>query len=625
VVCVCLFVAGTASAQLEYVVKGVDDPLRDNILSHVDVVQFGQRSSLSQKDADKVADQAEDRARVALRPYGYYQPQISTRVIRHPDRPPVVELSVDRGPPIIIREMRFDVTGPGSGQREVKEWRDRWPFRQGDILDQTVWEQQKQEGLEAARAQGYLAAAYSTHSLELDLEQNSAKIQLVLDTGPRYVFGDIDYGEHVLRPGIVEGIPRFGKGNYYTAVLMDRFRMDLWRTGWFTDIEVREIVRDDQDPPVVDLALNLETDKRSYYQGALGFGSDTGIRLNGQWSRHPMSSRGDRVDVGVGWRNVDDEYAIRGTYRIPRKNKVRQFWTTDLVLKFENQDLEVKREEEDEDFIKLANGNIDEQHIRMGRLKIRNRSGGYQQLFENIFVQYLRSQRAFEPIVSPVLSINAVTDSGFDRLLNGLDNVWSVGLDLDRVGIQGKEFATRGHRDRAWAFTSVNAGEAEVDFWQIYLSTRRSYVYGDRWKFIVRAELGYSDAFVEEVFLNPGGQELALSVTRLPNFYRFKAGGSTSVRGYGFEQLSNNNMGSNNIATASAEIEFKVFNKWAGAVFFDIGNAFNDVKDADLKRGVGIGFRWYSIAGPIRVDFARAIDFEGKPWRLHFSIGTPLL
>ena len=84
-------------------------------------------------------------------------------------------------------------------------------------------------------------------------------------------------------------------------------------------------------------------------------------------------------------------------------------------------------------------------------------------------------------------------------------------------------------------------------------------------------------------------------------------------------------MGSNNIATASAEVEFKVFDKWSAALFFDIGNAFNDFDDADLKKGAGIGIRWYSIAGPIRVDIAQALDFEGNPWRVHFTIGTPLL
>ena len=98
-----------------------------------------------------------------------------------------------------------------------------------------------------------------------------------------------------------------------------------------------------------------------------------------------------------------------------------------------------------------------------------------------------------------------------------------------------------------------------------------------------------------------------------------------SVRGYGFEQLSNNDVGSNHIVTASVEAEYRVLRSWSVAAFADIGNAFNDGKDPDLKRGAGAGIRWYSIVGEVRVDIAQALDFEGRPWRLHVTIGTPLL
>jgi len=69
----------------------------------------------------------------------------------------------------------------------------------------------------------------------------------------------------------------------------------------------------------------------------------------------------------------------------------------------------------------------------------------------------------------------------------------------------------------------------------------------------------------------------------------------------------------------------KFLDNWSAALFIDIGNAFNDWSNPELKKGVGIGIRWYSIAGPIRVDVAKALDRIDKPWRLHFTIGTPLL
>ena len=134
-----------------------------------------------------------------------------------------------------------------------------------------------------------------------------------------------------------------------------------------------------------------------------------------------------------------------------------------------------------------------------------------------------------------------------------------------------------------------------------------------------------SKAEVDTVNYGPVDDSIELSITRLPSFYRFKAGGSLSVRGYGFEELSDNDIGSNNIVTASAEVEFRILERWSAAAFFDIGNAFNDWDQPELRKGVGVGIRWYSIAGPIRVDVAKALDVTGKPWRLHFTIGTPLL
>jgi translocation and assembly module TamA len=69
----------------------------------------------------------------------------------------------------------------------------------------------------------------------------------------------------------------------------------------------------------------------------------------------------------------------------------------------------------------------------------------------------------------------------------------------------------------------------------------------------------------------------------------------------------------------------RILPNWSLAAFFDVGNAFNEWDDTDLKRGVGVGIRWYTIAGAIRVDFAKGLDLVDKPWRIHFTIGTSLL
>ena len=624
----CLFMivlAAPVSAELSYVIRGVDDPLKANILGHVNTVQLGGEVRLSERDYSKVIATSVANARLALRPYGYYAPEISGRITRDRRGEHVLELTVNAGPPVVVTEFNLDIKGEGAGLQEVKAWRKQWPLRQGAVLNQQLWEQNKQSIVDSIEAIGFLRAKFDIHTLEIDLEENTAALNLLLATGPQFFMGDIDFGVHVLRPGLLEYVPRFSKGDTYSTKRMDEFRGDLWKTGYFTDIEVEEVIRDDSTPPAVDLIVRTKTETRNSYQGALGIGTDTGVRLQGTWSRHPMSARGDRMDVGIGWQQLNEEYGLRTTYFKPLRERARQFWTADLTIKFENQDLDFKITDEDETFITVASGDVAEQNLRLGRLKIRNFKSGNQQLFTTPFVQYLNSDRRFVPIDQQTFTSGQMNNPEVDLQFARVDNAISVGIDANLVSIHGRGFETNGHRERAWAFTASESAGSDMDFTQLYISSRRSYVAGDRWKFLLRAEVGYTKAEVNELSLDTGAGELNLSITRLPNFYRFKAGGGESVRGYAFVQLSNNNLGSNHKITASVEVELKILPKWSLAAFVDTGNAFNDWTDPQLKTGIGFGVRWYSIAGPIRIDVAQALDFTDKPWRLHFTIGTPLL
>jgi translocation and assembly module TamA len=59
------------------------------------------------------------------------------------------------------------------------------------------------------------------------------------------------------------------------------------------------------------------------------------------------------------------------------------------------------------------------------------------------------------------------------------------------------------------------------------------------------------------------------------------------------------------------------------AAFYDAGNAFNGFS-LDLQQGAGVGIRWISPVGPIRVDFAFALSKPGTPFRLHIYVGPDL-
>ncbi len=620
----CLLFAETALADtLRVEIRGVDGALEDNIAAHVGTIRFDERRELSRRERERLIDNAVESTREALKPYGYYSPDIDASILTRRGGARSLEIRVRPGAPVRVEDVRLELTGDADAKRLLGSWVGSWPLPSGTRLDQTAWEAHKALGLRQARAAGYLDAAYAEQEIALDLIRKTASLDLELDAGSRFVMGDIDFGEHVLRDDVVESIPRFETGDYYSKDLMDRFRLDLRSSGYFTDVEVSELQRPEADPPVVDLRVALETAFRSRYQGALGFGSDTGLRLQGNFRRQPMSSRGDRIDIGIGWRELDDEFALRTTYRLPRRNRQRQYWLADATVSFENRDLEFKRRDEDKDFVQIANGNIAERHLRLGELRVRNLKAGDEQIFFNLFVQFLNSRNDYA--ARAALDGVAIPPADIDRVVQGVDNSMSVGFAIDRVDIQGKRFGVRGKRDRLWLFTSLYSLNDSSGFTQLYASTRRAVSAGERLRFLFRGEVAYTDSRVERVSLPIAGEPLELSVTRLPSFYRFRAGGGNSVRGYAFEQLSNNNVGSNHLLTASAELEFKVLENWSAALFVDTGNAFNDWSEPELKTGVGLGVRWYSLAGPIRIDVAQARDFADRPWRFHLSIGTPLL
>jgi len=122
---------------------------------------------------------------------------------------------------------------------------------------------------------------------------------------------------------------------------------------------------------------------------------------------------------------------------------------------------------------------------------------------------------------------------------------------------------------------------------------------------------------------------------KIPPTMRFFAGGLDSIRGYRFESLGpatiNNKgktkiIGGDKLAIFSAELEKHIYKNWSIATFYDVGNAVNSWKhlDNNLYAGAGFGVRWQSLIGPVRLDFANALDKKSKPWRIDFSVGPDL-
>jgi translocation and assembly module TamA len=329
--------------------------------------------------------------------------------------------------------------------------------------------------------------------------------------------------------------------------------------------------------------------------------------------------------MGVGWQQRDNRYLFRTNYRLPRATSKRSYWIAETLYREEKETLQVSAENQPDLLFNLTSGRVENYLFKWGMLNIRDLDDGYQQISETWSVQYLRENVNFDlPVVDgAVPGVPAVLQN--QRLFSDDNSSVAIGVEWDWPVIRGQGFETVGHHQKARLLGANDAWASNRDFNQVYLSSNWNFMAGENVKLLIRAEVGYSDAKVDEFDLDFEGNVINISLTELPNLYRFKAGGSQSVRGYAFESLSNNDIGSNNIITFSAEGEWQFIDKWSLAAFYDAGNAFNDWNRTELKQGAGLGVRWYTIAGAIRLDFASGLDLPGSPWRLHFTLGIPLL
>ena len=114
----------------------------------------------------------------------------------------------------------------------------------------------------------------------------------------------------------------------------------------------------------------------------------------------------------------------------------------------------------------------------------------------------------------------------------------------------------------------------------------------------------------------------------VPYKLRFFAGGDRSLRGYDYQSLSTLEngylIGGEVLALGSAEYNYAFRPTLRGAVFADVGNAYDTNFETDTKLGVGFGVRWASPVGMVRLDLGAGVLEDSIPVRLYFYIGSPL-
>lgn len=564
-----LLLCATAAAApvLRVEVEGLAGELRDNVFALLTVHRERAAEGLSEARIRRYFQRGPDEIRQALVPFGHYAPRIESELEQTRDGW-LARFRVDPGEPVRFGVVDVRVTGAGSAAPELADAAAKLGIRPGQPARHAVYEQAKSELQRLALEQGYLEAAYRRHELRIDVAAGSADVHLELDTGPQFRFGEVEFDYAGLDPGLVRRYLPFQPGDPYSNRRLLELQRALEDSDYFARVEVlpqREQVQDN----VVPVKVALEARKRHKYTAGLGFGTDTGARGLLGWEHRRINRHGHRLKADLRLSEIRQD--LTANYSLPLAEP-----RTDRL------DFTAAATEEETDAVDFSR-----QKLGVARGVARGRW-------------------------REVLSLSYEREDYRVGLTDETTTLLVPGIGYSQVRADNRLIARRGRRLQYDLRGAAEPLLSDTSFVQAEVKAKWIRSMGERGRWLLRAE---------------AGSTWTADFDLLPASRRYFAGGDQSVRGYDFQELgprdaSGEVIGGRHFVFGSVEYEHRIVGNWGVALFVDSGNAFNDYGDG-VETGAGIGLRWASPIGMVRVDVASAVS-DDRSLRLHFTLGPDL-
>jgi translocation and assembly module TamA len=596
-----------AAAGITVEVKGVDEELELNVLAYLSFERYKNSKELTPVFVERLQERSEREVRAALRPFGFYEPRVTSKVEREDrngEQDYKVTIDVAPGAPVVVDHVDVRVTGPGADDRIFTRITDNPPIRPGQRLNHSRYEELKGGLLRAAATYGYLDARMVRSEMRVDPASHVADIDISLETGERYRFGTTTITQDAIDESLVRRFLRYRQDEYFNATELLRTQFALDDSQYFSTIEVLPEERD-KDEHIVPISITAEPNRKSHYQFGVGYGTDTEVRGTVAWENRRVNRRGHRFRTDIRAAALDQSVDAR--YIVPIGDPATEKFTLQLTGQQQ----------------RLADVNARSLNFMPNLTHVVD-----SWLFDRIqwqrvtYVELLREQSEFiesnerqtQTLLIPGISFSLVPrgylgESLFNRTLY---------------------FELRG---------SHSSLGSDSDFLQVRASAERVFDFDvkalRKWHVLLRGDIGAT----------------ALSKTSdLATTQRFFAGGDRSVRGFGPRDLSPvqpvidpithlpetnddgtpklQKIGGKHMFAGSVELIRDVGKNWAVAVFGDAGNAFDSFSDP-LMYSVGIGVRLRLPAVSVGIDVAQALttpagDTDRPGPRLHLNFSPKL-
>ena len=557
-------IGSVQAAELEVRLEPSSRSLRENVENYI-----GELGDRNERELLRYSRIAQEQANKALQALGRYNAQIDSEVVG--GEAPRLILRIKPGEPVRLREVTVRVEGPAAQLRSF-----RVPgktLEPGAVLNHGRYEEAKQQILNQASRYGYFDGRFSSQRLLVDPAKNIADVELVFVSGPRYSLGEVTFeGDAPFDPDLLARMVPFDAGTPYDSELIAELNQAMQSSGYFEGVRVdaNPANASEQRIPV---AVDLATREPRTLGLGIGFSTDVGPRLRFDWTRHWVNPQGHsygadmelsapRQNVGL-WYDVPLDPPLTDKLRYAGGYQYEELGNNDSLSRLLTVGPEWHR--------KLPNGwqrvwSLKWQHeeYRLG-----DDTGASTLLMPGVAYSYLRSDNRIDP--------------------------------------------SRGYRMEFELAAAKEGVLSDANLIHANATLKGLTTLAARHRFLGRVQVGanYTDEY-----------------TKIPPSLRYFAGGDQSVRGYDYQSLSPTNSDGDHIGgryqlAISAEYQYSLTEKWRLATFVDQGNAFNSLELPSLMSSVGVGVRWVSPVGPLRLDLAHPLDGEGGV-RLHFSMGPEL-
>ena len=516
--------------------------------------------------------------RTGLRALGYYDPQLKfswgPKPAEGSRNPRELTVVVTPGDPVKVMGAELSLEGDAANDPDFAALRKNLP-KKGSVLNHGEYEDFKKSVQSLATRKGYFQGRFTKNELGVSRERREAYWRLAYDSGPRWHFGPVSFAGGQIDADMLEPLVPFKDGEPYAAPKLAQLNENLADTGWFSSAVVAPNFKQaDVENHIVPMSGALTPRKGNIIETGVGYSTDAGPRFTGKLEKPWVNSRGHSLSLAS--TVSGKEQTMDASYKMPlQKSPLEEFWLAQGGLK--HTDL----------------NDTKSMQTSLAATRYWNMEDGWQRsiglhwLIDN-FTQ--GDTDATTMLVYPTIAFNRTRSRGGSMPMWGDSQRYSLDIARDLWG-------------------------SDINFWAFNAQGAIIRSYAARHRFIGRYAFGWiSSSSFDEV----------------PPDMRFFAGGDRSIRGYDYKSLSPRDAsgdlrGAKRLLTASLEYQFNVTGSWWGAAFVDTGEAVDRLDSTHFITGAGLGIRWQSPVGPVKLDIARPIgDPDHKGFAFYIGLGPEL-